>query len=179
MEIPWDDIRKDYFAGAEPRELAEKYKVNFNTLYGRISKKDWNKRRKEIKQEADKRIVQKSANSDAIAIQKMKDKERKNTDLLETAVVKKILITRKNADTGNEETIINPTLSPQGLAALSVALKRIQEIKYRSYGIPLDFKIHHAVSSPVLREQITKAFEVISDEDLDHALKQAGLDGVH
>ena len=121
MNVEWDDIKREYLAGIKPKEICEKYNINYNTLSNRIQNAKWKVERDEIQS----KIGEKVANIEAVAIQQMREQERKHTDVLVKAILTKLI----------REGEINPELSSQDVKSLSGAYKDVQLIKYKSFGI--------------------------------------------
>jgi len=137
---PWDEIKREYLSGKTPKQLCEKYPdLKYSTLTKRITQNGWKKEKDIIFQ----KIGEKTADLEAEAIHKMRQKEREDTDILIDAILSRLTIKI------DDKVHINPELDAQDVKSLSGAYKDIQQIKYKSFGISDKLDIGHKIDKDI------------------------------
>ena len=139
-QVKWEEIKLDYLAGIKPKELVEKYKVDYSTLTNRVSKEGWSELLRGKIAKFNKLYVENQVNSELQSIEEMKAKEREGADLLYKAIENKI------ASDGE----VDSTLTSQDINNLTSSLEKIQKIKYKSYGISDKLDIKAGIELPAV-----------------------------
>ncbi len=116
----WQKIKEHYLKGETSlKDLAELYKVNYNTLKTHLQTEKWAKLKREKEIALNKELIQKAEQKDRHAITIMKKQERTLANLAKSKV-KLWIKTCKNA---------------YELRTLLDSFEKIQKILYKSYGI--------------------------------------------
>jgi hypothetical protein len=130
--IPWEEIKREYLTGVQPRELVKKHGVNYSTLTSKITREGWKTDKEKISQ----KLHEKVATMEAVEIQQMREQERKHSDVIVKAILNKLI---KNGE-------INPALDSTDINSLTNAYEKIQRIKYKSYGISDKIELNGGVN---------------------------------
>lgn len=162
----WSKIRNEYIQSYISMEkLCLKYNIPLNTMLSRASKQNewWTEQRREYRKIINNKSIEQAAEKEAIEIQSMKEKERKQIALLEQLVLSNIIKDNK----------INYNLLPYEIASLSVVLERCQKMKYKSYGISENVNI----KGELVRKEIQE-IKIISDATIEESIKILGEAGI-
>ncbi|HQF10544.1 MAG TPA: hypothetical protein PLM53_20340 [Spirochaetota bacterium] len=129
----WPTIRAEYIAGAKPRQLSEKYNVNYETVRQRIRREKWRAECTESSRKCTQNYLAKYA--DKLADKQLEVKERYATGN------EKLAVDILNA--------LNNTKNPRELAALARAYNEVRKGVFACYDIAETTKIQGDPDKPM------------------------------
>ena len=138
MSINWNKIKTEYITfDISYRDIAEKYNVPFPTLSERAIREKWVELKKQYHNEMITKLIAEAGESEAEAIIRMKKKERKQFDKMDTIIWR--AISEKKKDENGKiipgEYVIKGELSPIDVDRFMSAHLKLQTMIYKNYGI--------------------------------------------
>jgi predicted DNA-binding protein YlxM (UPF0122 family) len=123
MSINWNKIKTEYITtDISYRDIAEKYEISKTAIEKQSEKENWINERRQYKDELKTKVIEAAGYNEAEAIRKMKEKERKQFDLLQK-LLNKTILTYKDVPT------------PLDVDRLISAQHKLQTMIYKNYGI--------------------------------------------
>ena len=169
VKVNWTKIRKEYITVGKRisyQQLTEKYNVTLMALAEQAKKNGWVKARKEKQNKTIIKVQELSAKKEAIDIINMRIEERKDAAKIQKAIMNLLM-------TGNK---INSKLQTHEINNLANAMKKVQDIRYRSFGIAEKFEanIQKTETRKIIFEYKKDEVKEIAEIMVAHNITDAG-----
>lgn len=152
-KIDWHSIKMDYITKEiSYMELAEKYAVSFSTLEKRARREQWHEEKHTYKKDLEREIKNKEKEDIANEVIEMQKKERKDFSAMEEIIWESILFVKRK----NE-------WSPKDAHAFMSAMSKLQQMKYKNYGITDTISIQDKIDKEALEEKKREMYKFFTE----------------
>ncbi|MEO7397154.1 MAG: hypothetical protein ABIW84_01170, partial [Ilumatobacteraceae bacterium] len=151
----WMKCRMEYESGAftSVKELSEKHGINYKTLFTRIDRDGWRKRREEILSKAQSKVEVKAVNQGLEYLQKTFLRSEKYEKILETSMEK---LASKTEDG-------TPILDPDAIDSYTRSASRIHALALSALRIPAAVQVDVTSKGLSVGESIVTAIAKLRD----------------